>query len=232
MAAAKPLSGAGIADVRRLLVGDVQAFTKYLPVTAGLVQQIDKIAVFKDILDLRGGQKVLDVLGDPRGDTAPFTKAFPNLHAPGTYLATQQKVELVHIVSCGLALAAVHRDTVPHLILDDQHPQVFELLAQLLDIKAHKAVIDIHVGTVVEHVERSMHIQLQGGGDPLCLRLRLPPDLVVEVAQDGDILRSRIGKVGTVHGPHSSVNERLFHRLQAVASACRQLAEGQYKVGF
>ena len=156
----KPLSGAGIADVRRLLVGDIQALTEYLSVIAGLVQKIDEIAVFKDILDLRRGQEVLDVLGDTCRDTTPFAKAFPNLHAPGTYLAAQQKVELVHLVPCGLALAAVDGDAVPHLVLDDQHPQVFELLAQFLDIKAHKAVIDIHVGTVVEHIEQSMHIQL------------------------------------------------------------------------
>ena len=78
----KPLSGAGIADVCRLLVGNVQAFAEYLAVAAGLIEKIDEIAVFKDVFDLRGGQKVLDVLGDTRGDTAPFTKAFPNLHAP------------------------------------------------------------------------------------------------------------------------------------------------------
>lgn len=41
----KPLSGAGITDVRRLLVGDVETFTEYLSVTAGLVQQINEIAV-------------------------------------------------------------------------------------------------------------------------------------------------------------------------------------------
>lgn len=55
----KPLSGAGIADVRRLLVGDIQALTEYLSVAAGLVQKIDEIAVFKDVLDLRGGQQVV-----------------------------------------------------------------------------------------------------------------------------------------------------------------------------
>lgn len=55
----KPLSGAGIADVRRLLVGDIQAFTEYFAVAAGLVQKIDKIAVLKDVLDLRRGQQVV-----------------------------------------------------------------------------------------------------------------------------------------------------------------------------
>lgn len=41
----KPLSGAGIADVRRLLCGDIQTLAEYLPVAAGLVQKIDEIAV-------------------------------------------------------------------------------------------------------------------------------------------------------------------------------------------
>lgn len=138
--------------MRRLLGGDVQPLAEYLPVAAGLVQQIDKIAVLKDVLDLRGGQQVLDVLGDPRGDAAPFAEAFPNLHAPGTHLAPQQKVKFVHIVSCGFSLAPVHRDTVPYLVLDDQHTQVFELFPQLFDIKAHQAVVDIHVGTVVKDI--------------------------------------------------------------------------------
>ena len=39
------LAGARVADVRRLLVGDIQAFTEYFAVAAGLVQKIDKIAV-------------------------------------------------------------------------------------------------------------------------------------------------------------------------------------------
>ena len=41
----KPLSRAGIADVRRLLGGDIQPLAEDLPVAAGLVQQINEIAV-------------------------------------------------------------------------------------------------------------------------------------------------------------------------------------------
>ena len=102
----------------RLLVGDIQALAEDFPVSAGLVQKVHKIAVFKDVLDLRGGKQVLNVLRDPRGDTAPFTKAFPNLHAPGTNLAAQQKVELVHEIPGRFALIPVLGNTVPHLILD------------------------------------------------------------------------------------------------------------------
>ena len=51
----------------RLLAGDIQALAEDFPVSAGLVQKVHKIAVFKDIFDLRGGKQVLDVLRDSRG---------------------------------------------------------------------------------------------------------------------------------------------------------------------
>ena len=165
--------------MRRLLVGDIQALAEDFSVSAGLVQKVHKIAVFKNVLDLRGGKQVLDVLRDPRGDTAPFAKAFPNLHAPGTDLAAQQKMELVHEVPGGFALIPVLGNTVPSLVLDHQHTQAFELLSQLLDIEADNAVVDIHIGTVVKNIQTAVHIQFQCRRNRLRLRLRLPFDLVI-----------------------------------------------------
>ena len=165
--------------MRCLLIRDIQAFTKYLAVAACLVEKVHKIAVFKDILDLRRGKKVLDILRDTRGDTAPFTEAFPNLHAPGSHLAAQQKVELVNKIPGGFAQVSVLGYSVPYLVLNDEHTQAFQLLAQLLDIEAYKAVVDIHVRPVIEYVERTVDIELQRRRDSLCLGLRLPLDLVV-----------------------------------------------------
>ena len=88
-------------------------------------------------------------------------------------------MELVHEVPGGFALIPVLGNTVPHLILDHQHTQAFELLSQFLDIKADNAVVDIHVGTVVKNIQTAMHIQFQCRRDPLRLRLRLPFDLVI-----------------------------------------------------
>ena len=139
--------------MRRLLVRDVQPLAEYLPVPAGLVQEVDKITVLKDVLDLLGGQEVLDVLGDPRGDASPFAEAFPNLHAPAPHLAAQQQVELVHIVAGGPPFTPVRRYSVPHLVLGDKHPQVFKLLSQFFDAKADKVVVDIHVRPMVKDVQ-------------------------------------------------------------------------------
>ena len=78
----------------------------------------------QNIGDFRACQKVFAVLRDAGGNPAPFSEPFPNLHAPTRQLAFQQKVELIHIVAGGLARRPVDGDAVPHLILNDQHPQL------------------------------------------------------------------------------------------------------------
>ena len=211
---------------------DIQPLTENGPVTAGLVQQIDKVAVFQDVLDLRGTQKVLHILGNTCGNAAPFPKSLPDLHAPRRYLPMEQQVKFVYIVPGGFALAAVHRHPVPHLILDDQHPQVFQLLAQGFDIKAHQPIVDIHIGPMVKHIQTAVDIQLQSGTDPLGLRLRLRPDLVPQIFQNGHILRSGVCQITPVHLPQRAVNDGFLHRGQPKLVSRRDLAKGQNKVGF
>ena len=77
-----------------------------------------------------------------------------------------------------------------------------------------------------------MYIQLQGSSHTLGLRLRLPADLVIQVLQDGYILRPGVCHIGTVDCPDTSVYQGLFHRLQTVPASGCQLAEGQDKVRF
>ena len=88
-------------------------------------------------------------------------------------------MELVNKIPGGFTEVSVLGYSVPYLILNDKHTQAFQLLAQLLDIEAYKAVVDIHVRPVIEHVERTVDVELQRRRDSLCLRLRLPLELVV-----------------------------------------------------
>ena len=67
----------------------------------------------------------------------------------------------------------VHRYPVPDLILDYKHPNLFQLLAEFLDIKADNAVIDIHVCLMVKHIQRTCNIDFQRSGQSLCFRLFL-----------------------------------------------------------
>ena len=73
-------------------------------------------------------------------------------------------MELVHIVSGGFMGRTVHRYPVPNLILDDEHPNLFQLLTKFLDIKADNAVIDIHVCLMVKHIQRTCNIDFQRSG--------------------------------------------------------------------
>ena len=49
-------------------------------------------------------------------------------------------MKLVHVVAGGLLFGAVDGDAVPHLVLHNEHTQLFKLLAELLNVKADKAV--------------------------------------------------------------------------------------------
>ena len=85
-------------------------------------RHIDEIGILKYILDFPAGEQVLDVLGDARGYTTPFSEPLPDFDAVccGLFLF-QQEVELVYIVPGVLFAVAVDGDTVPDLILYDEH---------------------------------------------------------------------------------------------------------------
>ena len=69
-------------------------------------------------------------------------------------------MELIHIVSGGLMGRTVHRHPVPDLILDYEHPYLFQLFSQFFDVKADNAVIDIHVCLMVKYIQRTCNIDL------------------------------------------------------------------------
>ena len=100
-----------------------------------------------------------------------------------------KKVELVHVVASCLVLGAVDGNSVPHLILHNQHTELLELLAEFADVIADEAVVDIHIRSVIEDVQRAVNIDFKGGCDALCLRLLLIPQNVVEVFEDWHFLR-------------------------------------------
>ena len=108
--------------IGKLVRADVELLRQYLPVPGCLIEHIDEVAVLKDVLNLAGGQQVLDILGDAGGDAAPFPKAFPDFHAPTCKFPLQKQVELIAVVAGGLASRPVDGDTVPHLIVIGNPP--------------------------------------------------------------------------------------------------------------
>ena len=55
----------------------------------------------------------------------------------------------------------VHRYPVPDLILDYEHPNLFQLFAKFFDVKADNTVIDIHVRLMVKYIQRTCNIDFQ-----------------------------------------------------------------------
>ena len=139
-------------------------------------------------------------------------------------------MKLVNVVAGGLASGPVDGDAVPNLVLDDQHPQLFQLLAQLLDVIADNAVVDVHVGPVIEHIQTAGDVDFQRRGDEMGLLFLLFQQKVIQVLQDGHILRPGVGQIVPVDQPDAAVNDGLFHRLQPVLAAHHNVAEGQQEI--
>ena len=82
-------------------------------------------------------------------------------------------MHFIHVVARRFSLTPVLRHSPPDLILHDQHPDLFQLFSEILDVIADEAVVDVNVRPVVEDIERTAHIDFQRRRDILCLRLRL-----------------------------------------------------------
>ena len=227
------LALAGVGHIGKLVRGNAQLLGENLPVPARLVEHIHEVGVLKDVLHLAGRKQVFDILRDAGGDAAPFSEPLPNLHRVGGGLFLfQQQVHLVDVVTGGFVGSTVDGNAVPHLVLDHQHTDLFQLLAQLLDVVADDTVVDVHIALMVKHIEGAGHIDFQRRGDVLRLFLVLRPQQVVEVLQDGHILRAGVIEIVLIHQPHTAVNDGFLNRLQALFAAYDQLAQRQDEVGL
>ena len=179
------------------------------------------------------GKKILHVLGDTCGDAAPLSETLPDLHGIGRRLLLFQKqVELVHIVAGGLSGFSVGSDTAPYLVLDDQHAQLLQLLAELLDVVADQAVIDVHVGPVVEQIQGAFDVDLKRRCHMMGFFFFLFQKSVIQILQKRHVLRDGILEVLLVDLMDTAVNNRFFDGLQAFLSADNEFTERQYEVRF
>ena len=61
-------------------------------------------------------------------------------------------MKLIDIVP-GRFDATVDRNSVPYLILNDEHSNLFQLLSKFFDIKADNTVIQFHIGSMVKYFQ-------------------------------------------------------------------------------
>ena len=212
---------------------DIQLIRQNLTITGCLIQHINEVAVLKNVRHFAGRKQVFHILGDAGGNAAPFTESLPDFHAVGRCLLFFQKqMELVHIVAGGFTGITVGGYTPPDLILHHQHPDLFHLLAQLLDVIADDTVVDVHIGAVVKEVQRAGDIDLQRRRHMAGLLFLLLQQRLIEVLQEGHILRDRVFKILLVDLVDAAVNDRFLHRLKPLLAAHHQLTEGEDEVRF
>ncbi len=153
---------------------DIELSGKDLSVSHCLIEHVDKVGVFKDVLHFLGCQKVFNVLRDTGRNTALLSEALPDLNRIGRCLFfTKKNLHLIHVIPGGSALCAVRGNSPPHLILHHQHADLFQLLTKFLDVIAHKTVCDIHVGPVVKHIKGTGNIDFKCSRHMSCFRLVL-----------------------------------------------------------
>lgn len=104
--------------IGELTTGDGQRLSENLSVTGSLIEHVDKIRVFKYVLNFAGSQKVLYILGYTGRDAAPFSKSLPDLDGVGCCLfLLEQEVKFVNIEPGVFVRVTVFGNTTPDLIV-------------------------------------------------------------------------------------------------------------------
>ena len=127
---------------------------------------------------------------------------------------------------------AVQCHAVPDLVLDHEHSELFELFAEIFDIEADDAVVELDVGAVVEDLQRAVYVDLQCRCDALCLCFGLCAESRVQIAQDRHVFRYGVFKIFLIDNRKAAVNDGFFLGFDPVAAAHDQFAKGQDEIGF
>ena len=136
-------------------------------------------------------------------------------------------MKFVDVIARCLPLIAVGADAVPDKVLQDQHRQRLELVAQLLDVKTHQPVIELHARMVIEIIERAGDIQFQCRHNAAHLRFRLPFQAFIQIAQRRHILRLRIFDILFVDDRQAAVDHGVRFCGDVALSVHDDFAEGQ-----
>ena len=90
--------------------------------------------------------------------------------------------------------------------------------------------MDVHIRFVVKNIQRAGYIQVQCLCHPVCFRQVLVEQGLVQIGEDGHILRAGICQIGAVDGFHGTVYHGAFNRFQTCFAAHDQLTERQHKI--
>ena len=74
-------------------------------------------------------------------------------------------MKLVCIVPGGFSCGTVGGHSAPDLILNDKHTEFLHLFAEFFNVIADDTVVDVHIGSVVEKIQRAFDVDFQSRGN-------------------------------------------------------------------
>ena len=113
------------------------------------------------------------------------------------------------------SLSAVLNDAVVDGVQHHQQAHRFQILAQVLNVKAEDTAFCVDIGLVGEHIQTAHCEQFQRQCDPVRLRVDLLHQIVIEVLQRGR-LPLIVFQILPVDVAHTSVNDGLLLRLDLI----------------
>ena len=85
---------------------------------------------------------------------------------------------------------------------------------------------------MIEHIEGAGNVDFQCRRNVMGFLFVLCHQGIVQVFQDGHILRARIVEIGLIDLPHGAVDHGLLNGFQTVPAADNQLTQGQDEIAF
>ena len=92
--------------------------------------------------------------------------------------------------------------------------------------------MDVHIRFVVKNIQRAGYIQVECLCHPVCFRQVLVEQGLVQIGEDGHILRAGICQIGAIDSFHGTVYHGAFNRFQTRFAAHDQFTERQHKIRF
>ena len=139
-------------------------------------------------------------------------------------------MKFIDIVAGDFSFRTVSCHSVPDVILNDQHTDLFQLIAQFLNVKADDTILQVNIRSVIEQILRAVDIHFKRVCYTKC-DFSLFDKSIVQIGQSRHFFSGRsISEKIHVDSTNASVNDRTFLRSQSVLAAHNDFTKGNDKI--
>ena len=139
-------------------------------------------------------------------------------------------MKFIDIVAGDFSFRTVACHSVPDVILNNQHTDLFQLIAQFLNVKADDTILQVNIRSVIEQILRAVDIHFKRVCYTKC-DFSLLDKSIVQIGQNRHFFSGRlIPEKIHVDGTNASVNDRTFLRSQSILAAHNDLTKRNDKI--